>query len=294
MVDMEEPIPGQPEYGHLAPLLSTPLPLFPKGGPNARTVVQQRVTNCPLPALLAAMAHAMPARLSSMIEKESPAAPRSSYFFGSTPLKSSPSSFAIPEVFRVAFQHSTIEISPLLYMDERQPHRYKPRFAMAADDSGWVSYIEKAYVVYRCKHKYSNLDFLGSSGIPLTVARVVEDVAHDFDWFRLTERQLWLDPEPHSFDPPPGNESDEIFELDERRIVAFRSKDRVARRLRDVFGDHNTRATIVTTHNHTLAVVGYNDTTREVTLYDAMRKATLPPMNLSSFLRSHDAVYQVR
>lgn len=288
MADMEEPIPGD-SFGGLAPLLITARPLFGRVI-DYSTVVQQGVTNCPLPALLAAMAHAMPDRLRDLIEKRSLSRPRTSSFFEKDPKHS----LTVNEVFKVRFQHNVVEVSPVLYLRQGKPGQVIPRFAMATDDSGWVSYIEKAYVVYRCKHKYSNLDFLGSSATPLTVERVVEDVARDFDWFRLNERELWRDPEPLSPDPPPGHEHEEEFKLRQRQITSFRRNRGVRRKLDEIFGDHATRATIVTTHNHTLAVVDYKRKTGEVTLYDAMRNARRSPMNLSRFLQSHDSVYQVR
>jgi hypothetical protein len=302
MVDMTEPIPGDPELGGLAPLITTSIPLFK--GINALAVVQQKVMNCPLPALLAALAHAMPDRLRSMIQKVPLSTPRTSWFFDNkNQPKSGPTAFTVKEIFRVAFQNAAIEISPILYADHMTRKEVveaggtRPRFALSTDGGGWVSYIEKAYVVHRCNHQYLNLDFLGRSAIPLTVARVVEDVARDFDWFRLAQRRLFPDAEPASPDPPPGHEDEETFGSSEDAIQRFRSNKGVIKRLGEIFAAHKTRATIATTHNHTLAIVGYDAKKSTVMLYDALRQplgiGTTRPMKLGAFLAQHDAVYQV-
>ena len=303
MVDMIEPVPGDPSMGGLTPLLTTALPPFI--GLNAQAVVQRKVMNCPLPALLAAMAHAMPGRLRSMITKVELSTPRTSWFFDNkNKAKAGPSELVVKEIFRVAFQNATIEISPLLFMEHMtkeeviKAHGTRPRFAMTTDGGGWVSYIEKAYVVYRCNHQYVKLDFFGQSATRLTVARIVEDVARDFDWFRLTERTLMSDAEPVSPDPPPGHEHEESFGSSEDAIKRFRSDSGVIKSLGQMFAAHSTRATIATTHNHTLAIVGYNAKKNEVMLYDALRDpvgiGTPRAMKLAAFLAEHDAVYQVR
>jgi hypothetical protein len=311
MDEMTEPIPGDDSLGGLAPLQTSYLPLFNRGMINPLTVVQQKVTNCPLPALLAALAYAMPDRLPRMIHWLPLATPRRSWFFDRDRPKqvhSEPTAFTIREILRVTFPNaSAIDISPILFMDHMTPKEVieaggtRPRFAFSTDRGGWVSYIEKAYVVRRCNNQYINLDFLGRSAIPLTVARVVEDVAGDFDWFRLANRgwEMLPDAEPASPDPPPGREDREMFGSSVEAIRTFRSNKGVIKRLGEIFAAHKKRATIATTHNHTLAIVGYDAKSNKVKLYDALgrgpRGLGVPrEMKLDAFLAQHDAVYQVR
>lgn len=274
-------------------------PIFP-GRLDPGTVRQKGVNNCPLPALLAAMAHARPELLHRMIETETLARPKTCWFFEGKPPEQG--TFMVDQIVRVRFQHRAIEMSPFLMVDQAQdgPRRFIPRFAHATDGSSWVSYIEKAYVIFRCGHVYENLNFLGGA-IPLSVERVLEDVAVDFD--RLTiqidsapgERlrlsgATMRDLEPVSFDPPPGQEADEGFTstrfADHRNAAAVRTAARAM--LRRV----NTHPTIATTAFHTVAVIGWDG--RSVTVHDALETRRATPMRLDEFLRRHDGLYQVR
>jgi hypothetical protein len=313
MTDFIEPLPGDPLNGAQGWIVRTaftafhdlvptfdPVPILARGV-RARTVVQQRVMNCPLPALLAAMAHAMPGRLQRMISKTELPKPRDSYFFG----KTTPSR-SFKEMITVVFQHKTIEISPLLYVDvlRDKPRMSRFSFALSTDGGSCVSYIEKAYVVYRCEYLYKNLNFLGgSSATPLTVARVVEDVAHSFDWLRLAGKNLEGPPEflndadPISHDAPSGSQDEERF-VHTRGRSNMRSKEARRKKVKEMFKLHKKRATIVTTLNHTLAVLDYDETTDEVHLYDALRfpsgLGSLQKIGLDAFLANHEDVFQVR
>ena len=131
------------------------LPLFPKRKLNFRNVKQQLIKACPLPAAIAAMAHVCEKQIKSMI-KEQPGTLSSksvevkSWFDGEREMKR----FSARRLIRVQFFGWSVRISPYLYFDGLG----HPRFAFSDDSAGWVSYIEKAYVVLRGNHIYENLD----------------------------------------------------------------------------------------------------------------------------------------
>ena len=134
----------------LAPLMTTLLEPF-KNGVNAKSVRQQGLTNCPLPAILSAMARAWPGKLRKMIKKKKQKA--QAWFYGKQPPSTGP--FELDSYLTVKFQNASIDISPYLYVNGA----YKPRFGRS-EDGGWVSYIEKAYVAYRGGYQYEKLNFL--------------------------------------------------------------------------------------------------------------------------------------
>lgn len=86
---------------------------------------------------------------------------------------------------------------------------------------------------------------------------------------------------------------DDYFQAEERAITLFNRDAGMRRTLHQIFSDHDRKATIVATHNHTLAVVGYDKRNRKVTLYDPMRQTNSASIDLSEFLERHDGVYQV-
>lgn len=324
MLHMTEPVPGKPIFGGLAPLLSTPLPLFPKEGsdykgPDYKKVRQKLITNCPLVALLAALAHAMPSRLLRMISMEKLATPRMTHFQEVQPLPPQPAHLApkpgpraetdpgieIDTIIKVQFPKKLVEISPRLYLESNSSDQTKiiPRFGAATDGTGWVSYIEKAYVVFRAENLYRNLDLLGQTATPLSVERVIDDIAFDFDLFDLETHELWKDPEfissnpPKKADPRTNIIPNDIFQVDDEevQIESFKHKG-FMRKLSDVLAEHHIKATLATTDNHTLAVVDFRRVKGGgmVTLFDAFRGTTLPPITLSDFVARHHRVYQVR
>lgn len=278
--DIIEPLPGE-GFGKLAPMITSPLPLFKGGRPQA--VRQQKLTNCPLPALLAAMANANPGRLRTMVQQKRYGTARKAWFLDKEALKSNPQCFEVKDVITIQFQHQTIEMTPFLYADAKN----KPRFGLSTDDEGWVSYIEKAYVMYRGDYKYENLNFLNGRPDAIAVERVIEDVAHGFDKLDLDDDVFYEDFDPVSFDPPPGQA--ETFQSTSYRDLPTRGAE--VRKLKQVLKNVKKRATVATTHNHTKAVLDYAN--GKVTMFDAMRSQTFK-LTVKQFLGQHDAVYQVR
>lgn len=282
-IDITEPVPGDSKFGKLAPMLVTPLRVFGKLDPTG--ITQQLLTNCPLPALLSAMAHASPERLAKMIRQVEHGTPRTAWFYGSAvpegqePLKTS-------TTFIVKFQHRAVEITPRLYLGSHN----QPRFTMVDDGSGWASYIEKAYVSYRAGYHYSEFDLLGRAANPLSVERIVEDVATDFDMIDITNNTRFRDFEPVSPDPPPGYLED-FQSTDSRR---FRGTQGTTRALEALLKNVDSRPTIATSRLHTRSVIGFSD--NKVLLYDAIanRQPAKFNMELRHFVAQHDRVYQVR
>lgn len=280
--DIIEPIPGKGNFGGLAPLITTPIPVF--STLRAESVRQQLLTNCPLPAILAAMAHAIPERLRAMVQRVEHQQPRTAWFEGSDK-PANGEYLETKTTFKIAFQRKTIEITPFIYSD---PH-YQPRFAKAADGAGWVSYIEKAYVAYRAKYIYKNLDFFGQDVKPLTVERIIEDIAIDFDALGLSEHRKYYDLEPHTLDPA----ADNLDKFDTADYKDLSNKNTI-RYLKTMLRNAGKRATVASTHNHVRAVLGYKN--GKVKLHDAMGHLLnhTYDMKLRDFLHSHSDVYQVR
>jgi hypothetical protein len=313
MLHMTEPVPGHPAFGGLAPLLSTPLPLIPTN-PDYKTVRQKLITNCPLMALLAALAHAMPKRLREMVSMEKLASPRMAHFQKVRPLPDYPATLTpkpgpraptdpgieIDTIIKVKFPRKMVEISPRLYLESNS---FVPRFGAATDGTGWVSYIEKAYVVFRAENLYRNLDLFGKTTTPLGVGRVIDDIAFDFDRFDLKTRELWRDPEFVSPNPPVKDDPrttiipNDNFQVDDedKQIESFRRRG-FKKRLSTVLAEHKMKATVATTDDHTLAVVDFKRVQKVamVTLFDPMRGVDLRAITLADFVARHDAVYQVR
>lgn len=283
-VDLYEPVPGSENFGKLAPMLVEAGPIF-IGEPKPKSVRQQRLTSCPLPAVLAATAHADPSRLYKMIHYTGYSKPRTAWFRGKA-LPQGGETLESAKTMMVYFQHRTVEITPRLYADDfaKLP---RPRFAMADDGSGWVSYIEKAYVVYRGNYEYRNLDFLGEAAEKLTVSRICEDVWAEFDRLDIDDGILHLDDESDSFDPPPGYV--EAFEGEKMERIIGRQA--LRKKVVKYLSRAAKRPTIATTVDHTLAVLGLSG--GEVTLFDCMRSSEVS-MSVREFIATHDAIYQVR
>ncbi|MCC6536098.1 MAG: hypothetical protein IT162_01010 [Bryobacterales bacterium] len=263
-------------------------PLAPEGWPIfkypvvATSLRQQRLTNCPLPAILAAMANAAPQRLHSMIT-EYPAQAES--WFWNTPVPHA-GRFRINRVIKVKFQYAAIPVSPILYFD----NLYHPRFTMCSNGDGWASYIEKAYVIHRGSFHYANLNFLGG-GSATPVERVMEDLVHEFLKFDLDERVVYRDLE--------LNEDNGKWETANWREIGARG---MAGKLRSILAQARRKPTVATTPSsaanhadldlvgqHTYAVLRYRD--NNVTLFDAMRARELT-ITVRQLLAGFDNVYQ--
>jgi hypothetical protein len=300
-----------------APTLVTALPMFVGNppGPSFGQLRQQRITNCPLVAIMAALAHASPKRVMAMVRVRTVTEGEQveSWYQDHVDEKGErvpvpvPKAgvFAVEKVITVRFQKQSIDISPMLYLDGKR----KPRFAFSKDGSGWMSYIEKAYVVYRAQGLYENLEFKGIFN-PLTVERVMEDLVHEFDQIAIADRGgiLLRDPEPVNTNPQrlPSQAIDGRFEqqgpdtfgtTDHASLNAARLRSTIKARLQHA----GTRATIATTPssgnlhgltgNHTFAVTSFGKD--RVQLFDAIAGA-VKVLSLDDFIEAVGALYQAR
>lgn len=276
----------EPIASPMAPILSAGLKLF-DGEPAATSVRQQMLTNCPLPALLAAMANGNKSGLKKMVQERN--APAQSWFYG-RPVTSA-GKFQVSRIITVHFQHASVEVSPLLYVNNLM----KPRFTFSetATTAGWASYIEKAYVNYRAAHTYENLNLLSTRN-PLSVERIMEDLVHDFSKLEIGVNGGTL-----------------LRDLEEGGEGGFGTsdfadygKDGLKKKLIDMFKLAKERPTIATTPSsasnhgalnlvgsHTYAVLRYAD--GRVTVYDAMRVRE-HKLKTSDFIKAFDALFQAR
>ncbi|MFV0361262.1 hypothetical protein [Tropicimonas sp.] len=268
------------------------------------TLRQRGVTNCPIPALIAAMAHAQPEMLRAMVTVRQLATPVRAWWY-QTPINPPNTAFPVDKVVRVRFQHRSVEVTPRLYLGDD----YSARYCHTTASEGYAPYIEKAYVAYRCRFDYQNLNFwAGYSATPLSVERIMEDFVADYDCIRFKHRvhpqtgrvvaadfTVFRDPELASFDAPPGEEDQEQFDgwSTGKRVGGRKAQ---LNKLHGFFKQSHRRATVVTTANHTLAVIGYAPLVKKVTLFDAMSHHVPheETIGLGEFLRRHDGVYQAR
>lgn len=272
------------------PISTGGLPLI-LTGIKPTNVRQQRLTNCPLPAILAAIANVCPAQISRMIE-ERPSVVKS-WFNDET----ENARFMTNRIIKVQFRGSFVRVSPVLYLDFFD----KPRFASSADGSGWVSYIEKAYVVLRGQHRYENLDM--NSANPISVHQFVSDLFGNYDKVEL-ETIVKIKKKKEVVTA----QGDVLKNVDEFRNTDNFFDDltgtKLEAALETMLRQVGKRATIATTpeHNdlhtslglvgsHTVAVLSYNDKKNRVTVFDAMRANTLE-ITLDDFKIAFDAVYQ--
>ncbi len=110
------------------PLTTEGLKLFPQA-PNPENVRQKRIENCPLAAILAAIANACPAQIVKMV-KERPSVVKS-WFDG----EQEKQRFLTNKIITVFFRDHFVDISPVLYLDFFK----QPRFAASSDGGCWVS-----------------------------------------------------------------------------------------------------------------------------------------------------------
>ena len=291
---MTPPLPEPTTSTSMAPITTSPFPLF-KGDPTALEVRQQRLTNCPLPAVLAALAHACPRQVQQMIIKRD--APTKSWFYNK-PLTSL-GYFDFDSNYIVKFQHKNVDVTPLLYLDGGN----RPRFGKSTTGSGWVSYIEKAYVGYRGRWHYENLDLLDVPN-PVLVERVMEDIVFEFDSITIDgdrRGMLLQDLESASLDPP--EDEKESF-----GTLMWQTLDRkqMRRFVRKFLGRAGRLATVATTDsqnpihstvglvgNHTYAVLNYSSRLDKIRLFDAMHGSPVK-LTLRQFISAMDNMYQAR
>jgi hypothetical protein len=258
---------------------------FFNSGVDWSSVRQQGIANCPLPAILAALGRTCPREVRGMIvhDRDQP--------YQST-LGQRPGSG--PSVFRVTFRGlgRTITISPRLHYPRplNAQHRVAPElrnvvFAWAGD-GGWVSYIEKAYVVWRGGNRYENLD-VNADNAP-TVDRIMFDLAGRFTKIEFDQRTIF-------HNQRPGDES-----VDCRRSSANRPcfVNVTSTRLRAILQQASTSPTIATTRpspqklipEHTYVVTGLSTT--GVRVQQFMNDSPPQTIRLADLHREFDAILQ--
>jgi hypothetical protein len=182
VVQLTEP---EPVFGHPAQLQEVTLPLF-TGSPSVPRpgdVKQGALNNCPLAAILVAMAHATSAVLSGMITEQAATVQsrRRSDPAGQYPYQSS-------RLYRVQFRSGSLQtVSSMLYYAWG-------RVAYAHSDAGvgWMSFIEKAYAVFRGSNSYNGLNTATQVGPPPSANRVIEDLAGPPDIADLVGNRMFV------------------------------------------------------------------------------------------------------
>ena len=122
-------------------------------GPQPEQVIQGNLDNCPVAATLAALAHATPEAIRVMLS-ERPARIRSRVR-GEAPGEYVHES---NRLITAQFQgQRAVEVSSLLWMSGG-----RIAYCRSTGNFGWMSYIEKAYAVWRGRNSYHLLSQIGS------------------------------------------------------------------------------------------------------------------------------------
>lgn len=142
------------------------------GDPKAEDVIQGYIGNCPLAAVLVAVAHAKPALLKSMISEQTADV---------VSKDKSDANFSVKtdKLLTVQFRKGNpVEMSRLLYHNKDGDLVY----ASASRSVSWVSFIEKAYAVLRGGNSYNGLNDTTTLNGPPSANKVMEDVVGDYEF----------------------------------------------------------------------------------------------------------------
>lgn len=259
---------------------------------KATAIQQRRLTNCPLPAVMAAMANACSAKIVRMFQETSGVV--KSWFDG----EKENARFMTNRIIQVQFRTGSIRVSSVLYFDSFG----SPRFARSTDTgAGWVSYLEKAYVVHRAQHRYENLDMDSSNA--LSVHQVMIDLLGRYDKIELetvvvtkkgkqvvtAQGDVWknLNENLETTEVYDDLSGDKLESSLEKRLRKVKIKATVA--TTPAHEELHTRLGLV--GQHTYAVISYNDSRDRITLYDAMR-GEIKEVSLDDFKIAFDGLYQ--
>ncbi|GJL61844.1 MAG: hypothetical protein NPIRA04_04980 [Nitrospirales bacterium] len=252
---------------------------------NPLHVRQRGIAGCPLPAAVAAVTRSCPQQLQAMVQ-ETKGQSLVSWFDDETPR----TRFTANRMITVKFHGWSVRLTPFLYFTSGN----RLRFASSTDGAGYVSYIEKAYVMLKGAHRYENLDAFKAAN-PLTVSRIMIDLVGPINKIDFAL-----------------NGTGEIFQnLTKPRetIPASRVKRVTTTLLRTFLKKANPthlhpRATIATTRDsgpllrqlnlvgfHTYAVLSFSND--RVRVFEAMR-GTERTLSLHNFRRAFDTVLQAR
>ena len=201
LVELVEP---EPVFGQPAALQDVDLPLFAgqQGLPSVDDVVQGALDNCPVAAILVALAHVAASSVAGIVQR-SAADVRSRR--SSDPPDSFP--YTSSRLYTVQFRAgSPVRVSSFLYYTQGGI-----AYAHSREDSAsWMSYIEKAYAVFRGGNSYNRLGRTTHVGLPPAVNRVMEDLAGPYDYADLVENLMYRS----------GAESSVLADADLREMLA--------------------------------------------------------------------------
>ena len=182
VVELVEP---EPVFGQPAALHAVNLPLFAGelGLPAAEDMMQGALDNCPVAAILAALAYVAPESVAGMIAVNTAdvRSRRSSDPHDSFPHRTS-------QLYTVQFRggHPVRVSSFLYYTGGAIAYAHSPD-----DRAAWMSYIEKAYAVFRGGNSYNHLGRANQAGEALTTNTVMEDLAGPYDFADIGEGRLY-------------------------------------------------------------------------------------------------------
>jgi hypothetical protein len=181
-VELIEP---EPVFGQSAALQNVNVPLFAgeQNVPVPEDVVQGALNNCPVAAILAALAHVAPETVSGMIARRS-ADVRSRR--RSDPPDSFP--YRTDRLYTVQFLGGhPVQVSSFLYYTGGViAYAHSPE-----NRAAWMSYIEKAYAVFRGGSSYNRLNTTTQLGQAPSLNQVMEDLAGPYDFADLAENLMY-------------------------------------------------------------------------------------------------------
>jgi len=182
VVELVEP---EPVFGQPVALQDVNLPLFTgdPAVPAEEDVMQGALDNCPVAAILAALAHVAPESVAGMIAR-STADVRSRR--RSDPHDSFP--YRTDRLYTVQIRGGNpVRVSSFLYYTAGAI-----AYAHSPDDrAAWMSYIEKAYAVFRGGNSYNHLGRATQAGEAPTTNTVMEDLAGPYDFADIGEGRLY-------------------------------------------------------------------------------------------------------
>ena len=181
-VELIEP---DPVFGQPTALQNVDLPLFAsqQALPSPEDVVQGALNNCPVAAVLAALAHVAPESVPGMVS-------RSTADVRSRRRSDPPDSFPYRtnRLYTVQFRSgSPAQVSSFLYYTGGDvAYAHSPNHS-----ASWISYIEKAYAVFRGGGSYNRLNTTTQLEQPPSLNQVMEDMAGPVDFADLQDNLLY-------------------------------------------------------------------------------------------------------
>jgi len=184
LVPEPRPRPGDSVAGYFSTIVDDPFLGLTTQATGTPTVTHEQVNqgfigNCPVTAVLAALAHTKPASVTGMIARVAGAVRYTPVFPGPPP----PPAFS--HFFKVTFPGTApIAVSPLVYKLPRPVQSTDPAEIMYAHSPGqrpsWVSLMEKAYVLKKDTNAdplQKNYSVLDGGGKGLDPIEVMNDIA---------------------------------------------------------------------------------------------------------------------